>query len=185
MPRVFVAIDIDEEVRNKIVAAQGQLEATRADVKLVEPPNVHVTMKFLGEVPDKKIGEITEALKRAAAGASKFDIEVKGIGVFPNLNYVRVVWAGVEEGKEDLVALQGKIESELQMVGFHPEGGFVPHLTIARVRTARQKDKLASFVRGMSGVEFGTTRALAVELKQSTLTPKGPIYSTLAKIELD
>ena len=184
MPRVFVAIDIDEEVRNRIVATQGQLEATGADVKLVEPPNIHVTMKFLGEVPEKKVGEITEALKRAIAGTSKFDIGVKGMGVFPNLNYVRVVWAGVEEGKEELVELQRKIEMELQKIGFRLERDFVAHLTIARVRTAKQKDRLAGFIKEMSGTEFGVSRALAVELKQSMLTPKGPIYSTLTKVEL-
>ncbi|MFH1821519.1 MAG: RNA 2',3'-cyclic phosphodiesterase [Methanobacteriota archaeon] len=184
MPRAFVAIDIDEEVRNRIVAAQEQLGATGADLKLVEPPNIHVTMKFLGDVPDKKLGEITEALTRGATGTDKFDIGVKGIGVFPNLNYIRVIWAGVDEGKDELVELQRKIEGELEKAGFRREGSFVPHLTIARVRTARQKDKLASFVNEMSSAEFGVTRSLAVELKQSTLTPKGPIYSTLANIKL-
>lgn len=184
MPRAFIAIDIDEAVRNKMVAAQGQLEATGADVKLVEPQNVHVTMKFLGDVPDGKLGEITAALERAAAGTPKFDIEVKGIGAFPNLNYIRVVWAGVEEGKDAITGLQKRIESELEKIGFPRESGFVPHLTIARVRTARQKDRLASFAREMSGTEFGVTRALTVELKQSTLTPKGPVYSTLAKVGL-
>ncbi len=167
-----------------MVAAQGQLESTGADVKLVEAPNVHVTMKFLGDIPERKLGDIQEALRQATAGTGKFDIEVKGIGVFPNLNYVRVVWAGVDQGKDELVGLQRKIEAELEKAGFPREGGFVPHLTIARVRTARQRDRLASFVRENSGTNFGVTKALAVELKQSTLTPKGPIYSTLAKIEL-
>lgn len=184
MPRAFIAVDIDEEVRKRIVDAQGQLEATGADLKLVEPENIHVTMKFLGDIPDGKVVEIAEALKRSAAGVSKFDIGVKGIGVFPNLGYVRVVWAGVEEGREELVELEKKIERELQPIGFRPERGFVPHLTIARVRTARQKERLAAFLRQMSGTEFGVTRAQAVELKQSTLTQKGPIYSTLAKVEL-
>jgi len=185
MPRVFIAIDIGDEVRRRIVEAQGQLRETGADVKLVEPPNVHVTMKFLGDVPEKKIGEITDALRRAVAGTRRFNICVKGIGVFPNLNYVRVVWAGVEEGREEIVKLHRKIDGELQRIGFHPESGFVPHLTIARVKTARQKEKLAGFVREMSSTDFGITPALAVELKQSTLTPKGPIYSTLARVDLE
>jgi len=184
MPRTFIAIDIDEEVRKKIVSAQGQLEATGADLKLVEPPNIHVTMKFLGDIPDDKIGEIFRALERSVVGVSKFDIRVRGIGVFPNLNYIRVIWAGVDEGKDELTDLEKKIDRELQPVGFRPERGFVPHLTIARVRTARQKERLASFVKQMSDVDFGVTRVFAVELKQSTLTRKGPIYSTLARVEL-
>ncbi len=95
-----------------------------------------------------------------------------------------VVWVGVEKGKDEIVKLQEKVEKEMQKIGFSQERGFVPHLTIARVRTARQKDRLASFVKEMSAAEFGAARAMAIELKQSTLTPKGPIYSTLAKVEL-
>ncbi|MFQ6129891.1 MAG: RNA 2',3'-cyclic phosphodiesterase [Candidatus Hadarchaeaceae archaeon] len=184
MVRAFIGIDIDETVRQKLVAVQEQLQATGAQLKLVEPPNIHVTMKFLGEVPEDKIGAIAEALKRAAAGTGKFDIGVRGIGVFPNLRYIRVVWAGVAEGRDEVIGLHQKIEQELQPLGFRPERDFVPHLTIARVKTARQKERLATFVKEMTDAEFGVTRSQAVELKQSTLTPKGPIYSTLARIEL-
>jgi len=89
MVRAFIGIDIDEAVRQKLAAAQDQLQATGAQLKLVEPPNIHVTMKFLGEVPEDRIGAITEALERAAAGTGQFDIGVKGIGVFPNLRYIK------------------------------------------------------------------------------------------------
>jgi len=182
--RAFVAVDIDEAVRRRLVAAQEQLAATGADLKLVEPPNIHVTMKFLGEVPEDKIGGIEEALKRSVAGTSQFDIGVNGIGVFPSLHYVRVVWAGIDEGGNELVDIQRKIDGELQPLGFRPERDFVPHLTIARVRTAKNRDRLAAFVKEEAEAEFGMTRAQAVELKQSTLTQKGPIYSTLARVEL-
>jgi len=184
MVRAFIGIDIDEAVRHKLVAAQEQLQATGAQLKLVEPPNIHVTMKFLGEVPEDKIGAIVEALKRAAAGTGQFDIRVKGIGVFPNLRYIRVVWAGVAEGRDEVIGLYQKIDREVQPLGFRPERDFVPHMTVARVKTPKQKERLAAFVKEMNDAEFGVTRAQAVELKQSTLTPKGPIYSTLARIEL-
>jgi len=182
--RAFVAIDIDETVRRRLVAAQEQLAATGADIKLVEPPNIHVTMKFLGEVLEDKISGIEEALKRSVAGTSQFDIGVKGIGVFPSLHYVRVVWAGIDEGGSELVNIQRKIDGELQQLGFSPERDSVPHLTIARVRTAKNRDRLAAFVKEEAEAEFGVTRAQVVELKQSTLTQKGPIYSTLARVEL-
>jgi 2'-5' RNA ligase len=184
MVRAFIGIDIDEAVRQKLVAAQGQLRATGAQLKLVEPPNIHVTMKFLGEVSDDKIGAIAEALGRAAAGTRQFDIRVKGIGVFPNLHYIRVVWTGVAEGRDEIIGLQQKIDRELGPLGFRSERGFVPHLTLARVKSAKQKERLASFIKEMTDAEFGVTRAQSVELKQSTLTSKGPIYSTLAQIKL-
>jgi 2'-5' RNA ligase len=184
MPRAFVAIEIDEATRQKLVSVQERLRATGAQLKLVEPPNIHITMKFLGEVPDDRIAPISEALERAAAGTKQFDVRVRGIGVFPNLNYIRVVWAGVSDGRDEVTALQQKIERELRPLGFRPEMDFVPHLTIARVKTAKAKERLAAFVGEMSDTEFGISRAQAVELKQSTLTQKGPVYSTLAKIEL-
>jgi len=184
MVRAFIGIDIDEAVRQKLAAAQDQLQTTGAQLKLVEPPNIHVTMKFLGEVSEDRVGEIAEALKRAATGTGQFDIGVKGIGVFPNLRYIRVVWAGVAEGSDEVIGLHQGIDRELGLLGFRSERDFVPHLTIARVKTAKQKERLAAFVKEMVDVEFGVTRAQAVELKQSTLTPKGPIYSTLARVEL-
>lgn len=185
MVRAFIGIDIDEAVRQKLVAAQEQLQATGAQLKLVEPPNIHVTMKFLGEVPENRAGAIAEALGRAAAGTKQFDIRVKGIGVFPNLRYIRVVWAGVAEGRDGVIGLQQGIDRELGPLGFRSERDFVPHLTIARVKTAKQKEQLAALIKEMTDAEFGVTRAQAVELKQSTLTSKGPIYSTLARIELE
>ncbi|MDI6884364.1 MAG: RNA 2',3'-cyclic phosphodiesterase [Hadesarchaea archaeon] len=184
MVRAFIGIDIDEAVRQKLVAAQGQLAATGAQLKLVEAQNIHVTVKFLGEIPDDKISTVAEALVRGAAGTGQFDVRVKGIGVFPNPHYIRVIWAGVDEGRDEVIDLQRKIDRELGPLGFRPERGFVPHLTIARVKTAKQKERLAAFVKEMADAEFGVTRAQAVELKQSTLTPKGPIYGTLARAEL-
>jgi len=184
MPRAFVAIDINEAVRQKLIAIQQQLATTGAQLKLVEPGNIHVTMKFLGDVPSDKISAVADALRVAASGAQSFDINVRGIGVFPNLRYIRVVWAGVVDGRDAVIALQRNIDRELQKLGFSPEHDFVPHLTLARVKTAKHKEQLVSFSKEMSDMEFGVTRAQAVELKQSTLTPKGPIYSTLASIEL-
>ena len=183
MPRAFIGIDINEEVRQKLVDAQKRLAATGAQLKLVEPPNIHVTMKFLGEVPEDRINAIVEALRKSAEGAMQFDIDVRGIGVFPNPRYVRVVWAGVGDGRDEIIALQRNFDRELQPLGFRPERDFIPHLTIARVKTVKQKERLAAFLKEMTDVEFGVTRARAVELKQSKLTPKGPIYSTLARIE--
>lgn len=182
--RAFVAIDISEEVRRKLVEAQRKLQATGAELKLVEPQNIHVTVKFLGEVPEPKIAEIAEALRKAAEGMSAFDMRVTGVGVFPNLRRVRVVWVGVTDGREQAVALIRGADRELQRLGFAPEREYVPHLTLARVKSGVAKERLVEAIKGMAGEEFGVTRVQALELKRSTLTPKGPIYTTLARAEL-
>jgi len=184
MPRAFVAIDIEEVTRQRLVAVQQQLAATGAQLKLVEPENIHVTMKFLGDVPDDKIGAVADALRAAAGGVQPFDMTVRGIGVFPNLRYMRVIWSGVADGRDIVIAIQRNIDRELQKLGFPPERDFVPHLTLVRVKTAKRKEQLAASIKEMGNMEFGVTHAQAVELKQSTLTSKGPVYSTLARIEL-
>jgi len=184
VPRAFIAIDISEAVRQKLVAAQQGLAAAGAQLRLVEPENVHVTVKFLGDIPEDKVEAVADAIRAAVKGAQPFDIAVRGIGVFPGLKYIRVVWAGVSDGRENVVAVQRNIDRELQKLGFPLERDFVPHLTLARVKSAAAMEKLVAFVKENVGTEFGVTRAQAVELKQSTLTPRGPIYSTLARIEL-
>ena len=184
MPRAFVAIDIDEDIRQKLVTAQQQLTATGGDLKLVEPENIHVTMKFLGDLSDNKIGAAADALRTAVEGAQPFDMTVRGIGVFPNMRYMRVIWAGVTDGRDIVIDIQRNIDRELHKLGFPPERDFVPHLTLARVKTAKRKEQLATSIKEMGNMEFGGMRAQAVELKQSTLTSKGPIYSMRARIEL-
>lgn len=183
MPRAFIAIDVNEEVRQKLVEAQRKLAATGAQLKLVEPENIHVTIKFLGDVAHERLNEIVDALKRVAASVPQFEMEVRGMGVFPNLHYVRVIWAGVANGREKIIATQKNVDRELQKLGFQPERDFVPHLTLARVKSAVRKDKLIALIKDMSSEEFGRTQATSIELKQSTLTSKGPIYSTLASVE--
>jgi 2'-5' RNA ligase len=140
-------------------------------------------MKFLGEVSEDKIPVITEAIRTAIKDVEPFDIHVRGVGVFPSLRYIRVVWAGIAEGRDHIIAIQQNLDRELEKLGFKPEREFVPHLTLARVKTARHKEKLAMLVERMVNEEFGVTHARAIELKQSKLTPKGPIYTTLARIE--
>lgn len=183
MPRAFIAIDVSEEVRQKLVEVQRKLAATGAQLKLVEPENIHVTIKFLGDVGHERLNEIVDALRRAVANLPQFEMEVRGMGVFPNLHYMRVIWAGIANGREKVIAAQKNVDQELQKLGFQPERDFVPHLTLARVKSAIQKNKLIALIKDMSSEEFGRTQATSIELKQSILTSKGPIYSTLASVE--
>jgi 2'-5' RNA ligase len=184
MVRAFIAVDINESVREKLVAVQGLLLTAEARLKLVEPPNIHLTLKFLGEVPEEKIGPISKTIEEAASGFQKFNAHIKGIGVFPSLHHIRVIWAGVSEGREQMVELQRKIDVALQPLGFRLERDFHPHATIARVKFVRERTRLVDFIKGKTNEDFGATEVECVKLKRSTLTPKGPIYSTLAEIKL-
>jgi 2'-5' RNA ligase len=110
-------------------------------------------------------------------------VTIGGIGVFPSQNYIRIIWAGINKGRDELDIIFQQIEPELRMLGFKPERkGFSPHITIARVRSRRQKDALLRVLNELGNQEFGTLRASCLRLKKSTLTPSGPIYSTLREV---
>lgn len=177
--RSFIAFDIESDVvRNKLARAQALLVQTGADVKLVETQNIHVTMRFLGDVSPAMVDKIFEEMKKVQF--VPFNVQLKGIGVFPSLSYPRVVWAGISEGVSQLRSVFEQLEPRLRGLGFAPdEHGFSPHLTIARVRSARNKAQLADYVKENATHDFGIIRAECLRLKRSALSPKGPTYSTL------
>jgi 2'-5' RNA ligase len=177
--RSFLAFDIEsDQVKKKLSHAQTLLLQTGADLKLVETGNIHVTIKFLGNVTPSIIDRIHYKMK--AVQFTSFDIQIRALGAFPNIQYPRVVWAGIGEGANQLRDVFNQLESKLCQMGFPPEPkGFSAHLTIARVRSGRNKAQLSKFLADNAGYEFGLIRAECLRLKQSDLTPSGPVYSTL------
>ncbi len=180
--RSFVAFDIDNElVVRRLSEVQGMLVNTGADLKLVKPQNIHVTMRFLGNISLPMVDLIHEEMKQISF--SPFDIELRGLGAFPSLRYARVVWAGIRKGANELVNVFDQLEPRLRRLGFKPDPkGFSPHLTIARVRTGRHKAELIRCVEDLEDYEFGVINADWLRLKKSVLTPKGPIYTTLREV---
>jgi 2'-5' RNA ligase len=177
--RSFIAFDIDDEnVKRKLAKIQHLLMQTGADLKLVETENIHVTMRFLGEISPNMVDKIFEEMKKLQF--TPFIIQLKGVGVFPSLNYPRVVWAGITEGANKLQSVFEQLEPKIRTLGFAADSkGFSPHLTIARVRSAKNKPQLADFVERNVDCDFGTIKADCLFLKRSVLSPKGPTYSTL------
>ena len=177
--RSFIAFDIDNEsILKRITDAQNLLAKTKADLKLVEPKNIHITLRFLGNITPPTVEKIFEEMKKVQF--TPFDVKISGIGAFPNVSYPRVIWAGMTEGADQLRNIFNQLEPRLQSLGFTPDPkGFSPHLTIVRVKSGRNKAELAKFIIENANYEFGTVKAECLRLKKSDLTPKGPIYSTL------
>lgn len=182
--RTFVALEISEEVRERLVRFQQRLLQGWASLKLVEPENLHLTLKFLGEVEEGRLGEVEEALRRGCSRASPFTMEVRGTGVFPSPQYVRVVWAGVGEGWERVSSLQREVDRELGRLGFSRDTDFVPHLTLARVKRVKDRGEFLRAVEGGRREEFGRVEVREVHLKKSVLTPRGPLYEDLRVIPI-
>lgn len=177
--RSFIAFDIDSEaVLEKIGEAQVTLVKTDGDLKVVEPKNIHITLRFLGNITPNTAEKIHEEMKKVQF--VPFDAKLHGVGAFPNLRYPKVVWIGITQGAEQLRGIFSQLEPRLQSLGFTPDPkGFSPHLTIARVKSGRNKAELAKFLTANAEYEFGIVKAQCLRLKRSDLTPKGPIYSTL------
>jgi 2'-5' RNA ligase len=177
--RSFIAFDMENElVLNRLAQAQKLLVETGADLRLVEPQNIHITMRFLGSISPGMVEKVYEAMKKVKF--TPFTVEIRGLGVFPSMNYPRVVWAGLTEGVDQLKSIFSQLEPQMRALGFEADAyGFSPHLTIARVRSGANKQRLAELVTKKADYEFGTIKANCLRLKKSQLSPKGPTYSTL------
>jgi 2'-5' RNA ligase len=177
--RSFIAFDIDNQsVLRKLTDAQRLITQTGADLKLVEPNNIHITMRFLGDISIDSVEKIFGEMKQIQF--TPFDVKLQGIGVFPDLRYPRVLWVGITQGADQLKSVFSQLEPRLQGLSFAPDPkGFSPHLTIARVKSGRNKADLGRVVTENVNYEFGIVGARCLRIKKSDLTPKGPIYTTL------
>jgi 2'-5' RNA ligase len=177
--RSFLAFDIESDtVLNRFATAQKILVQTGADLKLVEPQNIHITVRFLGNIMPTMVEKIFEEMQKVQF--TPFNVQINGLGAFPDLRYPRVVWAGITEGADQLKTVFSHLEPRLRSLGFAPDSkGFSPHLTIVRVKSGRNKVQLAEFIAKNASYNFGAIKAECLRLKKSDLTPRGPVYSTL------
>jgi 2'-5' RNA ligase len=187
--RSFIAIELPLEVKQALSRLQAKLKsASGAPVKWVEPGNIHLTLKFLGDISTEITGRITAALEDAARGTHPFDIGVRGLGAFPGLKNARVVWVGLTGELVKLEQLQKRIEAGLEPLGFPPEGRpFTPHLTIGRVRDYARPDNRQALGEIIAETSFEQEHKIgvnAIQLIKSQLTREGPIYSKISTITL-
>jgi 2'-5' RNA ligase len=180
--RSFIAFDINnEEIIKRFSEARERLLKTGANLKLVKPQNIHITMRFLGNIPPNMIEKVHGEMEQVIF--TPFEVEIRGVGVFPSLKYARIVWAGIRGGAEQLKEVFSQLEPRLQKLRFKPDRkGFSPHITFARVRTGRNKKELVYCIKELKDYEFGVLKVDCLKLKKSVLTPKGPIYSTLKEV---
>ncbi|MEZ0394361.1 MAG: RNA 2',3'-cyclic phosphodiesterase [Desulfurococcaceae archaeon] len=184
--RAFVAIDLeDPALARALRAVKDALLATGAQIKPVEDENMHITLRFLGEVPRKLVDLLCEKLRSAGGRYKPFEVEVVGIGTFPDSRRPRVVWAGIGRGSRELAELQAFVESVVTSLGLPREREeFVPHITLARVKGSANIDKLVREIARNSNQFFGRFVADRIKVKKSVLTPSGPIYSDVCVLEL-
>ncbi|HEY4700060.1 MAG TPA: RNA 2',3'-cyclic phosphodiesterase [Nitrososphaerales archaeon] len=181
--RAFIAVDLnDETVKRNLEDLQRALESSGAHLKSVKPSNLHFTIRFLGEISEEESRNVINIMKDL--DISSFRISFKGLGYFPDLSRISVVWVGVDEGKNELARLAEQVEIRIRSLGFKPEKKFVPHLTICRVRNELNKDLIINASKPYVNNLFGETFVDSIKLKKSTLSTDGPIYNDIFTLHL-
>ncbi len=183
-----MAVLLPEDVRASLAGAAARLRAAAPDVAWVAPENLHVTLKFLGQVDEAHLHALAAALAAAARGGPAFEARVVGLGAFPSVGRPRVLWAGVRDGAEALAALAARVEAACVGLGFAPETRpFAAHVTLGRVRSLRcprRAPRLADLLDAAAGEELGRLRVERVALMESRLSPHGARYLERASAPL-
>ena len=182
--RTFVAVEISEEQREKIkkMLEEFKKQTGTQGISYVKPENLHITLRFFGDLSEEEIKIVKESLKKISEETVKFKMSLKKVGAFPSLNYVKVLWAGVESGADELKNLKGKIYQI--KVGKRDKREFTAHITFARVKFLKDKEEFIGLVKRFESEEFGETEVNEISLKKSELKPTGAVYSDLARFKL-
>jgi 2'-5' RNA ligase len=180
--RLFVSVDLDG-LAAEISAVQERFEGA-SGLNFTDPEQAHLTLKFLGDTDGDRVPELVEQLETAVeeSGVEAFTAEFGGLGVFPSLDYISVVWLGVRDGGGELTRLHTAIEERTVAMGFEPEDhDFTPHVTLARMDHAGGKELVQRVVR-TEDPTVGTRHVDEIRLTKSTLTEAGPEYTTVESI---
>jgi 2'-5' RNA ligase len=180
--RAFIAVEVpfSAELEKFSIAVKG----SGASVKIVDMANMHITLKFLGDIPEENVPAIENAIREAVAGIKSFRMRMKGAGAFPNLSRISVIWAGLE-GADKLTVIAERLEKSLKPLGFEPEKRkFSPHVTVARTRHSPNLKELAEVILDWEQGDFGEVPVDRIILKKSVLRPEGPVYSDVSVVLL-
>lgn len=183
--RAFVAVFPPPEIRAAAVAGARETVRRLGDrpgnrVRWIEPGNVHLTLKFLGDVREETLGDLCAPLGETCAKHAPFDVGLVGLGAFPSARRARILWVGVGAGSDQLRALAADIDATLASLGFEREKRpYAPHLTLGRVR-----GRPASFDLPSDASDRLVFQVHRVELVESTLTPEGAVYETVKAFTL-
>lgn len=183
--RCFLSVDLPDDLEGRIKNIQDRLRESGADINYVSPEKVHITVKFLGDdVREEQIDGIGEKLNNRLSSFESFKASVEGVGVFPSLDYIKVIWLGVNRGEDRLKELFRYVEDEMTALGFEEEEyDFTPHATVGRVNSGKNKDQLIDVLHNIEKKYVGEIEVSEIRLKKSELKPEGPKYSTLREVE--
>ena len=183
--RSFIAIEIPDDIKKELIEAQSRLKSSGVEASWPRPEGIHLTLKFLGEVPETGILKIMEGLRQSVAGTAPFRLNVEGIGACPGPKNARVAWIGLSGDTETLKRLQAAIENAMGRLGMeHEERAFKPHLTLGRIKYIRSRDRWLKALEEMRDIKLSGFDITSISLMKSELKPSGAVYTELGRVEL-
>jgi len=183
--RTFLALDLDDAIRRQLGDVQRELERVGAAVRWTEVGQIHVTLKFLGDVADEDLARVCEIAAKVAAGVESFDFMVTGVTSAPPTGQMRMVWVDIADPTGRMAELHRRLDDAYAELGFRKETRrFRPHLTLGRVKSGRKVPELRRAIAAIAGRQFGNQPAERVTVYSSQLRPSGPIYTPLAEAPL-
>lgn len=184
MIRTFVAVDLPHSLHVQLGQLSSRLQRTGAAVSWVKPDRIHLTLKFLGNIPPEKIDAIRTALQSVASATAAFRLRPSGCGAFPTMKQIRVVWVGLEGDLDALRFLQERVEAAIAPLGFDPENRpFKPHLTLGRVKGKKNLHALQETLLEEQGFQLEAFDVMEVVLYKSDLRPEGARYTPLFRAQ--
>ncbi|HEY3247652.1 MAG TPA: RNA 2',3'-cyclic phosphodiesterase [bacterium] len=183
--RTFIAVDLDPQLRDAILAIERDLETAGARVKWIRPTNLHFTLKFLGEIAVAQVARARIAAREAAGLTEPFRITLGTLGAFPSFRQPQVIWIGVSDGSKNLESLADRLDAALAKLRFPPERrAFRPHLTLARMRDVRAWGDLVRALERFRDVSVGSQVIDTMTVYKSRLSPQGSTYTALEEVPL-
>ena len=182
--RCFIAIELPPAVKSALGSLLEELKKSPADIRWVNPNNIHLTLKFLGNVNEKNIPGVINIMDAACKQYQPLTLELKGLGIFPDINRPRILWIGAE-GNSVLKGLQRDIEYGMAKIGFEREDRkFTAHLTLGRFRSLRGKEDILEKIKLRGNVSLGAINVSSISLMKSDLSPEGSRYARIAEVFL-
>lgn len=180
--RTFIAIEIPEATKKTMAEVQTRLKGAGAEANWTRPEGIHLTLKFLDEVPEERISEVLTALMQVVEGQRIFRLQVAGAGVFPNEKNPRVVWIGVAGELDALMGLQHRVEEHMVRLGFQQEDRrFTPHLTLGRIKRPPMRGSWMQALESAGDISLPGFEVTAISLMKSELKKTGAVYTEIGR----
>lgn len=184
--RSFLAIEIDNDLIPKIANVQNSFKKTNTNIKYVSTENMHLTLKFFGNIEEEMVEDISLIIQKVISNYSSFDLAIENCGSFPNENNIKVLWLGIANSENNKIAnLQKDLDKEFKKLGFKKEKNFISHLTIGRVKNSKNKAEIKNKIAKFKDIKIGKMTVNKISLKKSTLTSNGPIYEDINVFNLN